>query len=1794
MSPNESRSGLTNKQRARAKSDKSRRRAGDRAKAINFSHVGNHKKLIALSVVLLISALLAHFDLLPTSSRVSAQKKVTIVRGGAAAEAAANGFRQLQPWEFAAISSGAVGDGTQTTNADASQLAVQTADGQRYTLAQTPGGETAIVAGAPGVTTFVREGSGVTVQGSPAGDAAAKIDERLKKLKGGDDSETPVIIRFNLSFKHFYEKANRGVAVRQQKRREFDGAKTHLRGILNGRGRLKRDLLVVNGVAANVKPSALDALEADETIARVEPDGVSHITLDTSVDEINARDVWSFSDGNNNPLTGVGERIAIIDTGVDYTHPDLGGCIGVGCKVIGGWNFLNDGSDPMDDNGHGTHVAATAAGNGLLKGVAPDAHVIAYKVCNSAGSCLNSDIIAAIDYATDPNRDGDQSDHVDVASMSLGGPGNPADSQSAAVDNATFAGVVVTVAAGNTGPGAGTIESPGTARNAITVAAACKSGQVGVDSRCATPIASFSSRGPLIFGDEDLQKPDVSAPGVLICAARWANAFGGSPLCFDDQHVRISGTSMATPHVAGAAALVRQAFPAYDPFQVKQLLKNSARSLGRPYDEQGAGEIDVRAAIPGSNKINASPNAWEAFTDQTVQNTQIDNYFMVTPVDPSISTLDISANLNVPGVTFDFSKTTLNVAGQTTDDFFATIHVDNDVAHSGNYQGSLVFSEGGVTKGIIPLTLHVGATVGVTPSPVDYGVDNPSLASWTSQPSEITVINFRSDVSQTLTITPPTFPAGVTFNGPTEITIPPDGSYTFETTISADNSALPNGSYSGQLRFSNATTEASVSAKFIKFYALRIEGDENSEIVGALALLHNRTDSQSTFGFQSFDTTIYADTPGPYDLIVYFPRLSDAAGVHDYAVFKEGIDLSAGSALVTVLRTDATVRTKLSATAPNGSPAPTLGNRSVNDRYLNTGIGLIRIMTGTADATANFTSPVSASYTHDDMFEVRRQPELVHDYYYAGYTGISADRTFTNTAADFKTVQVKSDPNGVSGQQRPVFRTCLPGGTTCIASFDPTVTLAAPVTQTLRSLLPPGTYLTQDSDQLRTGCPATGACPSQYQSAYFDLASQVRRPWARDAAAYPVWQNGTIYNGLGPSFWSAKFSNTTGTVRLLPYYGLTFQSAFLRQDFAFQQYDAVPFAITQNGATVASGSLPAVNFGFWPFLPSVSLPSGAYQFNVASFPYFNRGVSLTAKVKANFNTALADPNPPALTQLKYTTGGVRSDVHDSSTTNQLFFAFDPVGGTLAQASAAYSGDGTTFTPLTVTPSGGGFVASVPAVQFTKLTLRVTGTDGSGNALEYTFELPAINPVNDTQAPTASITSPTNGQQVTAVTTVQVSATDNIGVSRVELYLDNALLGTDTSAPYSFNWNTDASSEGAHTLQAKAYDSSNNAGTSAAITVNVKHDVTPPAVSITSPANGATVNGTVAVQVSATDNVGVTQVELYRDGVLIGTKTSAPYSFNWDTSTVANGAHSLTSKAYDAGGNNATSAAVNVTVQNDLVAPTASITSPTSGQIVSGTATVQASATDNIGVTKVELYADGALVGTKTAAPYSFSWNTDPLTEASHTLQAKAYDAANNVGNSANVTVTVKHDVTPPTVALTAPAAGATLTGTVTVSANASDDKAVARVEFYRGTTLLGTDTTAPYSIQWNTSAETPGAYSLTARAFDTGNNSATSSAVSVTVADSVAPTVAITSPADNSSVAKKSTVTIAATATDNVGVVRVEFYVNNVLKCTDTAAPFNCAWAVPNGAGQVFTLQAKGFDAVGNVGTSAAVSVTSR
>jgi Bacterial Ig domain/Malectin domain len=184
---------------------------------------------------------------------------------------------------------------------------------------------------------------------------------------------------------------------------------------------------------------------------------------------------------------------------------------------------------------------------------------------------------------------------------------------------------------------------------------------------------------------------------------------------------------------------------------------------------------------------------------------------------------------------------------------------------------------------------------------------------------------------------------------------------------------------------------------------------------------------------------------------------------------------------------------------------------------------------------------------------------------------------------------------------------------------------------------------------------------------------------------------------------------------------------------------------------------------------------------------------------------------------------------------------------------------------------------------------------------------------------------------------------------------------------------------------------------------------------------------------------------------------------------------------------------------DTTPPVATITQPIDGSSVHATVTVTVTATDDVGVTKVALWVDGILNGTVTAPPFTFSLNTVSLADNAHALQAKAYDAAGNVGLSAVVSITV--DNTPPTVAITSPASGATVSGTTIVTATASDDSpgTVSAVDFLRDGVVQTTVTTSPYTWSWDTTTTTPGAHMLSARARDPLGNQGTSANVPVTV-----------------------------------------------------------------------------------------------
>ena len=210
-------------------------------------------------------------------------------------------------------------------------------------------------------------------------------------------------------------------------------------------------------------------------------------------------------------------------------------------------------------------------------------------------------------------------------------------------------------------------------------------------------------------------------------------------------------------------------------------------------------------------------------------------------------------------------------------------------------------------------------------------------------------------------------------------------------------------------------------------------------------------------------------------------------------------------------------------------------------------------------------------------------------------------------------------------------------------------------------------------------------------------------------------------------------------------------------------------------------------------------------------------------------------------------------------------------------------------------------------------------------------------------------------------------------------------------------------------QVAELDEANNVFGPQAITVG--STATPVVVSITAPAANATVSGTVNVAATATSNVRISKVEFYVNGSLKRTDTRAPYTYSWNTTTIANGLYSLTAKAYDTAGKTGQSPAVAVTVSNgvtDTTAPTVSITSPAANSTISGTACAAVSANDNVAVTKVEYYVNGWLDRTVTVSPFGYCVATTADFNGTHTMYARAYDAAGNVGQSATISYTIRN------------------------------------------------------------------------------------------------------------------------------------------------------------------------------------------
>ncbi|MFF3740781.1 S8 family peptidase [Streptomyces sp. NPDC002566] len=444
---------------------------------------------------------------------------------------------------------------------------------------------------------------------------------------------------------------------------------------------VRRELPSVAGAAITVPKTRADdmwqALTEEQGVARVwldgrfkapaDEDGANAGELGSGVAQIGAPAAWAAG------YDGKGVKVAVLDTGIDTTHPDLA------AAVTAAKDFSGTGSTD-DKAGHGTHVAAMVAGSGArsggrYKGVAPSAKILNAKVLNDDGEGTDSSVIAGLEWAAGQG--------ARVANLSLGQADTPGDDPVEAAVNALSksTGMLTVAAAGNEGPDAGTVGSPGAAESALTV------GAVDGEDR----LADFSSTGPTA---DSALKPDLTAPGVDIVSAKAAHGYLGDPAA--DGYVSMSGTSMATPHAAGAAAILAQRHPDWTGARIKRALTASTTpTTGATGYQQGTGRLDVSRALQEAvaseqTSVSFGKQLWPHTDDRPV--TQHITYR--NDGDHPVP-LDLTATATGPGGStapagmFTLSATQLTVpAGGTADvDLTADTRVQ---AADGTYSGTLV------------------------------------------------------------------------------------------------------------------------------------------------------------------------------------------------------------------------------------------------------------------------------------------------------------------------------------------------------------------------------------------------------------------------------------------------------------------------------------------------------------------------------------------------------------------------------------------------------------------------------------------------------------------------------------------------------------------------------------------------------------------------------------------------------------------------------------------------------------------------------------------------------------------------------------------------------------------------------------------------------------------------------------------------------------------------------------------------------------------------------------------------
>lgn len=1145
---------------------------------------------------------------------------------------------------------------------------------------------------------------------------------------------------------------------------------------------------------------------------------------------INPEAGWDISTGSATIV------VADIDTGIDRNHEDLSTNTWVNQNEIPsnyidddnngyiddyyGWNFVSNNNDPMDDNGHGTHTAGTIAGIGNnslgVVGVNWQSKLMALKFLDRNGSGYTSNAVKALQYAADNG--------AKVSSNSWG-----CNCQSQAVDDAINyehnKGMVVVAAAGNNNADALDF-SPANNDNVITVGATDTT-----DAR-----ASFSNYG---------QKIDVVAPGVDILSAKSAiNSVCSTSSYVGTSYCRLSGTSMATPHVSGLAALILATNPNLTNEEVRQVIRNNAYDLGNvgkdsdfgyglinvstsvassptdvlaPYITSpisrttlGGNVVQVQGTIPGPKFANytveigagRNPSTWTTLTSSTTQviNGTLATFDSTTFNDGAYIIRLTAHDTNGKTYQFQVHDVQINNMDATVTSPFAMVAVGstNTIVGSADTKNGLGFSNYKIDYGAgTSPTSYTSSGITLTAGGLTT-VTNGTLATWDTSllttgqvyTLRLTVQSTTGTIKQTtIQVTPdghlvagwPKQLTGVcTACEGTPAMADLLGDGKKEVVVLGASNQIYAYKKDGTLLPNFPVTVT--TGDYFKWPAVidDIDGDGKQEIVATAITATNTARIYVVKG----DGTLYAGWPTPEITV------SNGANVSDATPVIADIDGDGKKELVFYSRDGATWNPYLYAYHLDG-----------------TQVAGYPVLLPLQD------SSMQSSVTIADLNNDGKKEIILGDY-----NKLYVFDSFGNLLPGWP-FQAPNNSNG----QLQVFQS-----TPAIADLNGDGKFEIIATSMPNGVVGSGTNM----------------------------------------LLYAFNQDGTVVSG---------FPHTAGNV----------------------QYTGWPLNTPSTGNFERNG-LDEVAVG--SMYLSIHTVNGTKQ--IAQFP-------------TRANVAVSDLKGDG----KFEFAG----------SNCSYFAFaNPDGASYWQSSSVQSPS--CFLDPAVTSdldnNGKMEMAAVVSLESNPGT-AVFLWEMDGSNTQYAWPMfghdaahtGRIQLPSDYIIPSASISAPLNGATVNGKTvTYSVNASDNVGVSKVEFYVDNKLIATDTTSPFSTSWDTTTYTNGSHTLVAKAYDAAGNVGTSQTVTVTINNpDTTAPTVTITSPTNGSTVakGTTITIAATASDSglvtSGISKVLFYVNGSLSCTDTTSPYSCSWKVGQKSGVTYTLKATAYDGAGNTASNS-ITVTSQ----------------------------------------------------------------------------------------------------------------------------------------------------------------------------------------------------------------------------------------------------------------------------------------